>query len=157
MRVMVQKNGNGRLIARILYRGPIPAPVQPGQPVGVVQIGVARRQSGGRSAAAGCRGGRPGLDDLARVRWRRRRTGDRAGARRRAETLEMIASPTDAPRPRPLHQFRRRRGRRQISPDQAAVGAAADGRISHFGDPRTGRLCPAPRSSAICCCRALAA
>lgn len=38
VRVMVQKNGNDKLIARILYRGPIPAPVQPGQPVGVVRV-----------------------------------------------------------------------------------------------------------------------
>ena len=35
---MVPKNGNERLIARIIYRGPVRAPVQPGQAVGVVRV-----------------------------------------------------------------------------------------------------------------------
>jgi D-alanyl-D-alanine carboxypeptidase (penicillin-binding protein 5/6) len=38
VRVMVQKNGSDKLIARIVYSGPVPAPVEPGQPVGVVRV-----------------------------------------------------------------------------------------------------------------------
>jgi serine-type D-Ala-D-Ala carboxypeptidase (penicillin-binding protein 5/6) len=36
--VMVQKNGNDKLIARIVYNGPIHAPIAPGQQVGVVRV-----------------------------------------------------------------------------------------------------------------------
>jgi D-alanyl-D-alanine carboxypeptidase (penicillin-binding protein 5/6) len=36
--VMVQKNGNDRLIARIVYSGPVHAPITPGQQVGVVRV-----------------------------------------------------------------------------------------------------------------------
>jgi D-alanyl-D-alanine carboxypeptidase (penicillin-binding protein 5/6) len=35
---MVPKNGNERLIARIVYSGPVRAPVQAGQLVGVVKV-----------------------------------------------------------------------------------------------------------------------
>jgi D-alanyl-D-alanine carboxypeptidase (penicillin-binding protein 5/6) len=39
IKVMVPKNGgNEKLIARIIYNGPVRAPVQPGQPVGVVRV-----------------------------------------------------------------------------------------------------------------------
>jgi D-alanyl-D-alanine carboxypeptidase (penicillin-binding protein 5/6) len=36
--VMVQKNGNDKLIARIVYSGPVHAPIAPGQQVGVIRI-----------------------------------------------------------------------------------------------------------------------
>ncbi|HUN98767.1 MAG TPA: D-alanyl-D-alanine carboxypeptidase family protein [Bradyrhizobium sp.] len=36
--VMVQKNGNDKLIARIVYSGPVHAPIAPGQQVGVVRV-----------------------------------------------------------------------------------------------------------------------
>jgi len=36
--VMVQKNGGDKLIARIVYQGPVQAPVQPGQQVGVIKV-----------------------------------------------------------------------------------------------------------------------
>jgi serine-type D-Ala-D-Ala carboxypeptidase (penicillin-binding protein 5/6) len=36
--VMVQKNGTDKLIARIVYNGPVRAPITPGQPVGVVRV-----------------------------------------------------------------------------------------------------------------------
>jgi D-alanyl-D-alanine carboxypeptidase (penicillin-binding protein 5/6) len=36
--VMVQKSGADKLIARIVYRGPVQAPVEPGKPVGVVKV-----------------------------------------------------------------------------------------------------------------------
>jgi D-alanyl-D-alanine carboxypeptidase (penicillin-binding protein 5/6) len=38
IKVMVPKNGNEKLIARIIYNGPVRAPIQPGQPVGVVRV-----------------------------------------------------------------------------------------------------------------------
>ena len=38
VKVMVQKNGTDKLIARIVYNGPVRAPVEPGQPVGVVKV-----------------------------------------------------------------------------------------------------------------------
>src|SRR3954451_589980 len=38
VKVMVQKNGNDKLIARIVYSGPVRAPVAPGQEVGLVKV-----------------------------------------------------------------------------------------------------------------------
>ncbi len=38
IKVMVQKNGNDKLIARIVYSGPVRAPIQSGQQVGLVKI-----------------------------------------------------------------------------------------------------------------------
>ncbi len=35
--VMVQKNSNDKVVARIVYQGPIPAPVKPGQQIGVLR------------------------------------------------------------------------------------------------------------------------
>ena len=38
IKVMVQKNGNDKLIARIVYNGPVRAPIASGQPVGIVRV-----------------------------------------------------------------------------------------------------------------------
>jgi D-alanyl-D-alanine carboxypeptidase (penicillin-binding protein 5/6) len=38
IKVMVPKNGSEKLIARVIYNGPVRAPVQPGQPVGIVKV-----------------------------------------------------------------------------------------------------------------------
>jgi len=38
VQVMVQKNGNDKLLARIVYDGPVHAPVTPGQSIGLVKI-----------------------------------------------------------------------------------------------------------------------
>jgi D-alanyl-D-alanine carboxypeptidase (penicillin-binding protein 5/6) len=38
IKVMVQKNGNDKLIARVVYSGPVRAPIESGQPVGVVRV-----------------------------------------------------------------------------------------------------------------------
>jgi D-alanyl-D-alanine carboxypeptidase (penicillin-binding protein 5/6) len=38
IKVMVPKNGNEKLIARIVYNGPVRAPVTAGQPVGIVRV-----------------------------------------------------------------------------------------------------------------------
>jgi D-alanyl-D-alanine carboxypeptidase (penicillin-binding protein 5/6) len=38
IKVMVQKNGTDKLIARVIYSGPVRAPIEAGQPVGVVRV-----------------------------------------------------------------------------------------------------------------------
>jgi len=38
VRVMVQKNGNDRLIARIVYDGPVRAPIEQGQRIGAIKV-----------------------------------------------------------------------------------------------------------------------
>jgi D-alanyl-D-alanine carboxypeptidase (penicillin-binding protein 5/6) len=38
IKVMVQKNGTDKLIARVIYNGPVRAPIVPGQQVGVVRV-----------------------------------------------------------------------------------------------------------------------
>jgi D-alanyl-D-alanine carboxypeptidase (penicillin-binding protein 5/6) len=38
VRVMMPKNGGDKLVARIVYTGPIPAPVQQGQPIGTLKV-----------------------------------------------------------------------------------------------------------------------
>jgi serine-type D-Ala-D-Ala carboxypeptidase (penicillin-binding protein 5/6) len=38
IKVMVQKNGNDKLIARVVYSGPVRAPVEAGQKVGVIRV-----------------------------------------------------------------------------------------------------------------------
>ena len=35
---MVPKNGNEKLIARVIYNGPVRAPIRAGQPIGVVKV-----------------------------------------------------------------------------------------------------------------------
>ncbi len=38
IKVMVQKNGNDKLIARVVYTGPVRAPVEAGQQIGIVRV-----------------------------------------------------------------------------------------------------------------------
>jgi len=38
VRILVPKSGGGKLVARIVYTGPVPAPVQDGAPVGAVKV-----------------------------------------------------------------------------------------------------------------------
>jgi serine-type D-Ala-D-Ala carboxypeptidase (penicillin-binding protein 5/6) len=38
VKVMVPKNGSERLLARVIYNGPVRAPIQAGQPIGVVRV-----------------------------------------------------------------------------------------------------------------------
>src|ERR1700692_4834806 len=38
IKVMVQKNGNDKLIARVIYSGPVRAPIESGQQVGVIRV-----------------------------------------------------------------------------------------------------------------------
>jgi len=38
IKVMVSKNGNDKLIARLVYNGPVRAPIEAGQPVGIVRV-----------------------------------------------------------------------------------------------------------------------
>jgi serine-type D-Ala-D-Ala carboxypeptidase (penicillin-binding protein 5/6) len=38
IKVMVQKNGTDKLIARVVYSGPVRAPIEPGQRIGVIKV-----------------------------------------------------------------------------------------------------------------------
>jgi D-alanyl-D-alanine carboxypeptidase (penicillin-binding protein 5/6) len=38
IKVMVQKNGTDKLIARVVYNGPVRAPIEPGQRIGLVKV-----------------------------------------------------------------------------------------------------------------------
>ena len=38
IKIMVQRNGNDKLVARIVYTGPVRAPVEPGQRVGMLKV-----------------------------------------------------------------------------------------------------------------------
>lgn len=38
VQVMVQKNGNDKLLARIVYEGPVRAPIEPGQRIGSIRV-----------------------------------------------------------------------------------------------------------------------
>jgi D-alanyl-D-alanine carboxypeptidase (penicillin-binding protein 5/6) len=38
VKVMLPKNGSERLLARVIYNGPVRAPIQAGQPIGVVRV-----------------------------------------------------------------------------------------------------------------------
>jgi serine-type D-Ala-D-Ala carboxypeptidase (penicillin-binding protein 5/6) len=38
IKVMVQKNGNDKLIARVVYSGPVRAPIEPGKRIGMVKV-----------------------------------------------------------------------------------------------------------------------
>src|ERR1700730_7575925 len=38
IKVMVQKNGGDKLIARVVYKGPVRAPIEAGQPVGIIKV-----------------------------------------------------------------------------------------------------------------------
>jgi D-alanyl-D-alanine carboxypeptidase (penicillin-binding protein 5/6) len=38
VRVMVQKNGNDKLLARIVYAGPVRAPIEAGQRIGTIKV-----------------------------------------------------------------------------------------------------------------------
>ena len=87
IKVMVPKNGSEKLIARIVYNGPVRAPVQAGQPVGVVRVWRGANVADG--GAGLCRGsGRHRLDHAPRDR-RRQRTRHRHVPRERREALSM--------------------------------------------------------------------
>ena len=87
IKVMVQKNGSDKLIARVVYTGPVRAPIDFGQQVGVVKV-----WRGGNIAVEApvyaAESGRPGIDNAAGDRWRER-IGDRGVSRGRREALTM--------------------------------------------------------------------
>ncbi len=87
IKVMVQKNGNDKLIARVVYRGPVRAPVESGQKVGVIQ-GLAWRQYRDGSADLRRRIDRHRIDDPEGDR-RRERACDRRVPRGSREALSM--------------------------------------------------------------------
>ena len=102
IKVMVQKNGNEKLIARIVYNGPVRAPIEAGQQIGVVKVW--RGANVAVEAPVLCGGiGRHGIDDAAGDRWRER-TRHRHVSRRRREALRMAESSGQTTfRARPLH------------------------------------------------------
>jgi len=68
IKVMVHKNGTDKLIARVVYSGPVRAPIQSGQE------GRRRQGMAGRKHRRGCADlcggiGRPGIDDAEGDRW----------------------------------------------------------------------------------------
>ena len=87
IKVMVQKNGNDKLIARVVYNGPVRAPIDV-RPAGRRRQGLARRQHRGGSAGLCGGSSRHGIDDAAGDRWRQR-TRHRNVSRGRRETLTM--------------------------------------------------------------------
>ena len=123
IKVMVPKNGNEKLIARVVYNGPVRAPVEAGQQVGVVRVW--RGANVAMESAGLCGGsGRHRLDHAARDR-RRQRTRHRHVPRRRREALTMAESSGQTTvRTRTLHHLRGRRGVRKIHPDQEAGRAS---------------------------------
>ncbi len=84
---MVQKNGNDKLIARIVYNGPVRAPIEAGQQVGVVRVwrgaNIAMEAPVYAAEAVG-----KGSTMRRADRWRQR-TRDRDVSRGRREALSM--------------------------------------------------------------------
>ena len=139
IKVMVQKNGTEKLIARVVYNGPVRAPVQPGQPVGVVKVwrgaNIADRN------ACLCDGSRwYGIDRAPRDR-RRQRTRDRHVPRGRREALSMADAALNRPSGRGrVHHLRRRRGFGKVHPDQAARRSTGGREAARHRHARARRL-----------------
>ena len=95
VKVMVHKSGGDKLIARVVYNGPVRAPVQAGQQVGVVRVW----RSGNiavETPVYAAEAVRHRLDRAARDRWRQR-ARDRHVPRRRREALIMSESTGQRP------------------------------------------------------------
>ena len=84
IKVMVQKNGTDKLLARMVYNGPVRAPIEAGQQVGRQDLARRKCRQRGAGLCGGC--GRKGIDDAAGDR-RRQRTRHRHVSPRRRETL----------------------------------------------------------------------
>ena len=87
IKVMVQKNGSDKLIARVVYNGPVRAPVESGQPVGVVRVWRGANLAMEAPVYAAESVGQ-GIDDAAGDR-RCERTRHRHVSRGRREALAM--------------------------------------------------------------------
>ncbi len=66
---MVPRGSREKIIARVVYTGPVPAPVQQGQKIGTLKVWRGD-VPGARSPAAGGGERRHGLDVAARLRRR---------------------------------------------------------------------------------------
>ena len=106
IRILVARDAKDALKARVVYQGPLMAPVEEGAEVGALQ-GLGRRPADPGDAALHRRGGRARPAPLARARC----------ARRAAVRLAVRAA-------RPLHHARRRGGSGQVRPGGAACGVA---------------------------------
>ena len=137
-KVMVQKNGTDKLIARVVYNGP-GAGARRGRSAGRRRQGLARRQYRRRDAALYGGRRRHGIDHAARRR-RRQRTGDRDCSAPAPRSSDMTDTPTTPPPRGRFVTFRGRRGRRQIDPDQDSGRPAGGRRQARHRHPRARRL-----------------
>ncbi len=142
--VMVPKDGGERLIARIVYTGPVPAPVKAG-PADRRAEGLARRQCGAGTPlhARGATSASADLPqrafdavtehgDLALFRAGRRGYDACQPAPADRREAEYLA--------RTLHHLRRRRRQRQVHARQAARATSAIARHRGGADARARRL-----------------
>ena len=87
IKVMVQKNGTDKLIARVVYNGPVRAPIEPGQRIGLVKVWRGANIAVEAPVYA-AEVGWHRIDDAPRDRWRER-TRHRNVSRGRREALTM--------------------------------------------------------------------
>ena len=158
VQLMVPRGVREKIIARVVYTGPVPAPVQKGQQIGmlkvwrgdviVLEVPLQAAESVGTaicpaapstpppSLSSACSAPASSVYNALKSRPQGR---DSAQADANARTI---------------HHLRRRRGHRQVDPGGAA-GAAACARSASASCSRASPAArPAPRSSAMCCCRA---
>ncbi len=146
---MVQKNGTDKLIARVVYNGPVRAPIEAGQRIGVVKVwrggNIAVETPVYAAEAVGT-----GIDDAPRDRWRER-TRHRNVSRGRRETLTMAEAAVKT----------NSRDADGLSPLKAARDPGNPRRSKHWPSASTPQSCvpssraspadrPALKSSAIC-------
>ena len=106
IKLMVPRGVSDRITAKMVYTGPVRAPVREGQPIGTA-AGLARRRQGAGSAAAGGRKRRRGLDLAARLRCRRGTCDQPVPLRRQTAISRGVASARRARSGRRREQRRR--------------------------------------------------
>jgi D-alanyl-D-alanine carboxypeptidase len=138
IKVMVHKNGTDKLIARVVYNGPVRAPIQSGQRVGVVRV---------------WRGANIAVDApiyAAESVGRDRRSGGRSMARASSSSECFAPAPRNSDDgrgsgqkncgTRTIHHLRRWRGIRKIHAHQNPGGASKRRKASDHRHARAGRI-----------------